>query len=71
MIVFISAFYGNPFMDSLFQCISAYSTVGLSLNLNLNITLKSILIVLMLLGRVEIFTFLVAISRYKQKGEKL
>ncbi|MCC5994077.1 MAG: hypothetical protein LM587_00575 [Candidatus Aenigmarchaeota archaeon] len=75
VIVFISAliftFYGNSFIDSLFQCISAYSTVGLSLNLNLNITLKSILIVLMILGRVEIFTFLVAISRYKQKGEKL
>ena len=75
LIVFISALiftlYNNSFIDSLFQCVSAYSTVGLSLDLNLNATLKSILIVLMIVGRVEIFTFLVAISRYKRKEEKL
>jgi trk system potassium uptake protein TrkH len=70
LIVFISAFiftlHDYPFVDSLFQCVSAYSTSGLSLNLNLNATLKSILIALMIVGRVEIFTFLVAISKYKQ-----
>ena len=70
LIVFISAFiftlHDYPFVDSLFQCVSAYSTSGLSLNLNLNTTLKSILIALMIVGRVEIFTFLVAISKYKQ-----
>jgi len=70
LILFISAFiftlHGNSFVDSLFQCVSAYSTVGLSLNLNLNATLKSLLIVLMIIGRVEIFTFLVAVSRHKQ-----
>lgn len=75
LIVFISAFiftlHGNSFVDSLFQCISAYSTVGLSLNLDLNVILKSLLILLMIIGRVEIFTFLVAISRYRQKEEKL
>ena len=72
LIVFISAFifalYGNPFVDSLFQCVSAYSTTGLSLDLNLNATLKSLLVVLMIVGRVEIFTFLVAISKYKQSN---
>jgi len=72
LIVFVSAFiftlYGNFFVDSLFQCVSAYSTVGLSLNLNLNATLKSILIVLMIIGRVEIFTFLVAVSKYKKNN---
>ena len=75
LIVFVSAFiftlYGNPFVDSLFQCVSAYSTVGFSLEINLNTKLKSILIALMILGRVEIFTFLVAISKYRQKEVKL
>jgi trk system potassium uptake protein TrkH len=76
LIVFVAAFiftlYGNTFTDSLFQCIAAYSTGGMYLmNLNYNTFLKSVLIVLMIIGRVEIFVFLVAISRYKQKGEKL
>jgi trk system potassium uptake protein TrkH len=69
LLVFVSAFiftfYGNDFVDSLFECISAYSTVGLSLNLNLNALLKLILISLMLIGRVEIFTILIAISKEK------
>jgi Trk-type K+ transport system membrane component len=70
LIVFVAAFaftlYGNPFTDSLFQCVAAYSTGGIYLiNLNYNTFLKSVLIALMIIGRVEIFVFLVAISRYK------
>jgi len=72
LIVFVSALiftlHGHSFVDSLFQCVSAYSTTGLSLDLNLNATLKSLLVVLMIVGRVEIFTFLVAISKYKQSN---
>jgi trk system potassium uptake protein TrkH len=70
LIVFVAAFaftlYGNPFTDSLFQCVAAYSTGGIYLmNLNYNTFLKSVLIFLMIIGRVEIFVFLVSISRYK------
>jgi trk system potassium uptake protein TrkH len=72
LIVFIATFiftiYGNPFTDSLFQSVAAYSTGGMYLmNLNYNAFLKSVLITLMIIGRVEIFVFLVAISRYKQE----
>jgi trk system potassium uptake protein len=70
LIVFIAAFiftlHGNPFVDSLFQTVAAYSTGGIYLmNLNYDAFLKSVLIALMIIGRVEIFVFLIAISRYK------
>jgi len=75
-IVFVAALiftlHGNPFVDSLFQCIAAYSTGGIYLmSLNYNASLKALLIALMIIGRVEIFTFLVAISKYRQKEVKL
>jgi Trk-type K+ transport system membrane component len=58
--------FQNPdklFRDLLFEAISAYSTVGLSLNLtsSLNETSHIILIVLMFLGRVSFLTFLVGL----------
>jgi len=76
LIVFVAAFvftlHGNSFVDSLFQSVAAYSTGGMYLmDLNYTTLLKVILIFLMIIGRVEIFTFLVAISRCRQKEEKL
>jgi len=58
--------FQNPdklFRDMLFEAISAYSTVGLSLNLTPALTevSHSILIALMFLGRVSFLTFLVGL----------
>ncbi|MFH1848880.1 MAG: potassium transporter TrkG [archaeon] len=56
--------FGYSFFDSAFQLISALSTVGLqSVSIaGMNVVLKGILILAMLLGRLEIFPLVVAIS---------
>ncbi|MBK9734559.1 MAG: hypothetical protein IPO92_06145 [Saprospiraceae bacterium] len=59
----------NPevlFKDLLFECISAYSTVGLSIGITAKITGSSqvVLIFLMFLGRVSFLTFLIGLFSY-------
>jgi Trk-type K+ transport system membrane component len=62
------------FKDILFECISAYSTVGLSIGITpgLNNTSHIVLIFLMFLGRVSFLTFLIGIyntlSKRKESG---
>ncbi|MBK6364555.1 MAG: TrkH family potassium uptake protein [Saprospiraceae bacterium] len=58
--------FSNPdvlFKDALFECISAYSTVGLSVGITskLDETSQIILVLLMFLGRVSFLTFLIGI----------
>ena len=72
-LVFFSAFivssYGFQPVDSLFETTSAVATTGLSagiINSSLAIELKWLFVALMLLGRVEIFSFLIVISRRKE-----
>lgn len=73
LLVLISAFvftlYGFSLEDSLFESISAFSTSGITLGLtstSLPLLLKWILIALMIIGRVEIFPFLIALSKLKE-----
>jgi len=51
------------FKDILFECISAYSTVGLSIGItaSLSPTSQCIIIILMFLGRVSFLTFLIGL----------
>lgn len=62
------------FKDILFECISAYSTVGLSVGITpgLDNTSLIVLILLMFLGRVSFLTFLIGIfntlSKRKESG---
>ncbi len=62
---FILAYFepGLLFKDLLFECISAYSTVGLSVGITpgLSTTSHGTLIILMFLGRVSFLTFLIGI----------
>lgn len=60
------------FKDLLFECISAYSTVGLSMGITfgLNESSQIIIIVLMFLGRVSFLTFLISIFSQIFKEEK-
>ena len=60
------------FKDILFECISAYSTVGLSIGITprLNDGSHVVLIVLMFLGRVSFLTFLIGVfSRIFSEGK--
>ncbi|MBN1861386.1 MAG: TrkH family potassium uptake protein [Candidatus Thermoplasmatota archaeon] len=72
-LVFFSAFivssYGYQPVDSLFETTSAVATTGLSAGIispSLAVELKWLFVALMLLGRVEIFSFLIMISRAKE-----
>lgn len=63
--IIIFSLFGYSFLDSSFQIISALGTVGLqTMDLNtLNWFLKCFLILLMLLGRLEIFPILILIKK--------
>jgi trk system potassium uptake protein TrkH len=66
---FIFTFYGFSFEDSVFETLSAFSTAGVSIgitSLSLSLELKWLLIILMIVGRVEIFTLLIGMSRVKE-----
>lgn len=72
-LVFFSAFivssYGFPLVDSLFETTSAVATTGLSTGIvspSLAMELKWLFVVLMILGRVEIFAVLIMFSRAKE-----
>jgi trk system potassium uptake protein TrkH len=72
-IIFIStiivSLYGFTPIDSLFETTSAIATTGLStgiINSSLAVELKWLFVILMLLGRVEIFAFLIMFSRTKE-----
>ncbi|MBN1861835.1 MAG: TrkH family potassium uptake protein [Candidatus Thermoplasmatota archaeon] len=72
-LVFFSAFivssYGFPLVDSLFETTSAVATTGLSTGIvrpSLAMELKWLFVVLMILGRVEIFAVLIMFSRIKE-----
>ena len=70
MLFLLSGF--NP-MDSMFEVVSAFGTVGLSsgiVNLSLASHLKMSLIFLMILGRVEAIPFLVAVSGMRTRQSK-
>ncbi len=70
---FISFFNQDlKFRDILFECISAYSTVGLSLGITSKLTAESqvAIILLMFLGRVSFLTFLIGIVGQIVKPKK-
>ena len=63
---FIVASYGFQPVDALFEITSAVSTTGLSTGIvspSLALELKWLFVALMILGRVEVFAFLIMISR--------
>jgi len=77
-IIFIFAFiftlYGFPLVDSVFELTSAFATAGLSVgitSIRLAIGLKIILAFFMLLGRIELISFLIAILPETKKKEKV
>ena len=62
-------FEGFSLADSLFEATSAFSTVGLTagiISVSLATHLKAAFILLMVLGRVEIIAFLVAVTRMRK-----
>jgi len=66
-------FSGFNLMDSMFEVVSAFGTVGLSagiVDLSLAAHLKISLILLMIIGRVEAIPFLVAVSGVRAKQKK-
>ncbi|MGD6805727.1 MAG: TrkH family potassium uptake protein [Candidatus Bathyarchaeia archaeon] len=74
IVIFVSAgivsYYGYQPVNALFDCTSAMCTTGLCTGVvgpSLALELKWLFMFLMLLGRVEIIVFLVAISRTKEK----
>ncbi|MEM0333157.1 MAG: potassium transporter TrkG, partial [Candidatus Aenigmatarchaeota archaeon] len=67
---FIFSLYGHNFLDSVFECVSAFSNAGLStgiVSIHLNFIEKLLLILLMGIGRVEAIVFFIAIFRVKNK----
>ncbi len=63
--------YGFQPVDAIFEATSAVATTGLSTGIvgpSLATELKWLFIFLMILGRVEIFTFLIMLSRKKEKN---
>jgi trk system potassium uptake protein TrkH len=70
---FVFTLYGFDFIDSIFELTSAFATTGISVgitNVSLPIVLKIVLVLVMVLGRIEIITLLVAIMPLA-KEEKL
>ncbi len=67
---FIVSYYGYKPINAIFDCTSAIATTGLSAGVvgpTLPLELKWLFMLLMLLGRVEIMVFLVALSRTREK----
>lgn len=72
-VVMMFLFSGFNLIDSMFEVVSAFGTVGLSagiVNVSLASHLKISLIFLMILGRVEAIPFLVAVSGVRAKQKK-
>jgi trk system potassium uptake protein TrkH len=66
----IVSYYGFTPLDSVFECTSALATTGLSMGIvgpSLALELKWMFMFLMLLGRVEIISFLVIFVRSKEQ----
>lgn len=62
------SFSGFGLVDSMFETVSAFATTGLSVGIvsaTLAVHLKLALIILMVIGRVEIIPFLVAVTKVK------
>jgi len=62
------SFSGFGLIDSMFEAVSAFATTGLSVGIvsvALAIHLKLVLIILMVIGRVEILPFLIAVRKIK------
>ncbi|NJD78881.1 MAG: TrkH family potassium uptake protein [Candidatus Methanoperedens sp.] len=62
------SFSGFGLVDSMFEAVSAFATTGLSVGIvsaTLAVHLKLALIILMVIGRVEIIPFLVAVTKVK------
>ena len=61
-----------PVLSVAFECFSAYATVGLSLNLTpqLSTASKTVIVILMFLGRVSFLTFLIALVSTFNKQSK-
>lgn len=74
-VVFISLFEGDAFdlMSIIFECVSAISTVGLTMGITpfLTVGSKLVLIFLMFAGRVGILTILMAISSKKEECQSV
>ncbi len=67
---FIVSYYGYKPINAIFDCTSAVATTGLSTGVvgpSLALELKWLFMLLMILGRVEIMVFLVALSRVKER----
>jgi trk system potassium uptake protein TrkH len=67
---FIVSYYGFKPINAIFDCTSAIATTGLSTGVvgpALPLELKWLFMLLMILGRVEIMVFLVALSRTREK----
>ncbi|MBI4181349.1 MAG: TrkH family potassium uptake protein [Candidatus Aenigmarchaeota archaeon] len=62
---------GHSFTDSLFEAVSAFGTVGMSVGIAvpaLAVELKWVFILLMLVGRIEVIPFLVAFVRHRDSS---
>ncbi len=62
------SFSGFGLIDSMFEAVSAFATSGLSAGIVsavLAVHLKLVLIILMVIGRVEILPFLIAVTKIK------
>lgn len=61
-----------PFIRILFEVTSAFATVGLSTGITADLTIygKSALVLIMLIGRVGVLTFLMAVAMRKRKNLK-
>lgn len=67
---FIVSYYGYKPVNAIFDCTSAVATTGLSAGVvgpTLPLELKWMFMLLMILGRVEIMVFLVALSRVRER----
>ncbi len=67
---FIVIYYGYKPINAIFDCTSAVATTGLSAGVigpTLPLELKWMFMLLMILGRVEIMVFLVALSRVRER----
>lgn len=70
---------GKPLLDIAFECFSAYSTVGLSLNVTSTFTVgsKIVLVITMFIGRVTMLSMLIAVVKkvknlqYRYASEEL
>jgi trk system potassium uptake protein TrkH len=78
LFIFFSAIhfsmFGFPFIDSMFEVTSALATTGNSVgitNVSLPLNLKWNLILLMVLGRIEIIPFFVALARERREKEEI